>query len=95
MSKLKISKVEEALAKDIPYSIMVDYFRLIQRYGTKAKFFANDPELIDILRCNSQTSVSTKLMKLYALSMAVRSSPTTRQMRRPMGGRIAFVYNMV
>ncbi len=90
MSKLKLSQVEEIIGGDNSYATIVDYLRLVQKYGTKSKFISIDPELLDVLKCQSVSSISVKLIKLYNVGLADRSYPTKNISK----GRIAFLYNM-
>jgi hypothetical protein len=89
MSKLKLSQVEAVLEGDDSYATIVDYLRLVQKYGTKIKFSAIDPQLFDILRCNSYAAVSGKLIKLYNVGLADRE----RSIKKG-DGRTAFIYTM-
>ena len=89
MSYLKLSRVEEVIKQDYSYSVIVDYLRLVKRYGTKIKISPPDPELLNVLRCNSQAGVSTKLKTLYDVGLLDR-----QLLQEKKSGRTAFSYTM-
>ena len=93
MSKLKLGQVEAILEYDNSYATIVDYLRLVNKYGTKAKFLSNDLELLDVLKCSSTTAASQKLIKLYNVGLAERSAPTIKQ-KKLMKSKPPFLYNM-
>ncbi|CAB5220057.1 hypothetical protein UFOVP237_65 [uncultured Caudovirales phage] len=89
MSKLKLYQVEAILEGNDRYATIVDYLRLVQKYGTKSTFSSVDPELLNVLRCNSNASVSGKLVRLWSVGLAERSLP-----KKKSYGKQAFLYIM-
>ena len=90
MSKLKLYQVETILDGDDSYSIIVDYLRLVRKYGIKTVFASNDPELLKVLKCSSQAATHGKLTKLRLTGLASRTS----QDDKSKSGKTAFQYKM-